>query len=293
MGLSALLVAPAAADAPREATASVVASSAADHGDTTPGGEVVDEGLVDDRLVGDLTGEAGAGDPMAHDAAPTDAPPGAVTDLPAPGVPEGPAPSADEPADEPADEAADEPGGGPSGRSSAGSCHALTRLTPDAVEGDPFAVSITAQTRDAGVPGWVAVQWEVDPAVQAARVLLTHRDGNVAEATDPYRGFATDVLELTLCGARPASPNDDHAGGETDLPAADPTASPDAPAVGAEGNSRDGAPTLPATGPAERPRWLAGTGLLTLAGGLGLLRAASPARRARRGLRRRAGGSAA
>jgi len=157
-------------------------------------------------------------------------------------------------------------------------CDPLTRLTPGTVDGDERAVTITSQTFDAGEPGWSAVQWEVDATVEATRLLIAHRDGSTVEAADPYRGFATDVLELTLCGRRAGTSGDDTAGEGSE----DGAGTPDDGTPDTAGPDRDGSggDTLPETGPTARVAALGATGLAMATAGLVLLRATtSPQRR--------------
>ena len=228
-------------------------------------------------------------DVPAADAADADAPDAEALRAPAPDVAddvvsadasEAKAPDAEAPDAEALDAEALDAEAATTAAVSSAACQVLTRLTPEAVDGDERAVTITSQTFDAGEPGWSAVQWEVDATVEATHLLIAHRDGSTVEAADPYRGFAADVLELTLCGRRAGTSGGDDTSGEgTDDGAGTPDdGTPDTAGPDREGSGGD---TLPATGPTTRVAALGATGLAMATAGLVLLRATTSPRRRR------------
>lgn len=82
----------------------------------------------------------------------------------------------------------------------------LVTHSPDGSSGDERAVSITAQSLERGVEGWVNVGWEAAPGTLVTAVTITTTDGSTSTLTEePSVGSASDVLELRFCGTAEGS----------------------------------------------------------------------------------------
>lgn len=81
-------------------------------------------------------------------------------------------------------------------------CNELATYTVTGAHGDVQTVAITAQSLEAGRPGWGHVSWEVAPSVTVTAVVVTGSSGTstLLEA-DLSSGTVEDVLAITFCGA--------------------------------------------------------------------------------------------
>jgi hypothetical protein len=95
------------------------------------------------------------------------------------------------------------PEGEPSSASedAAGCADHLVTLRPDGVEGHDRAVGITAQTLDAGLPGWAYATWQTAPGTTLTAIITSSADGSTSRLPVSDSGEAVDVVALTFCGS--------------------------------------------------------------------------------------------
>lgn len=78
----------------------------------------------------------------------------------------------------------------------------LVRISPDRVQGDQRAVSITSQMIELGVEHWVAVAWQAAADTELTAVSIVSPTGVRTRTGNVTTGTAENVIELVFCGGR-------------------------------------------------------------------------------------------
>lgn len=78
----------------------------------------------------------------------------------------------------------------------------LVRISPDRVQGDQRAVSITSQMIELGFEHWVAVAWQAAADTELTAVSIVSPTGVRTRTGNVTTGTAENVIELVFCGGR-------------------------------------------------------------------------------------------